>query len=107
MAKKILIVDDEPDLFKIISFRLIKMGYEILDIVSTGQDALDLLKEKTPDLIILDLLMPRLNGYEVCRQIKSNSRLSHIPVIIFTACNKYDVLQKADEAGADDCLFKI
>lgn len=105
MVKKILIVDDEPDLLKIIVYRLRKMGYEISTVVN-GREALDLLNIKIPDLILLDVLLPIISGYEVCRRIKSDLKLSRIPVVLLTACNIRDVLKKAEEIGADDYLSK-
>ncbi len=105
LAKVILIADDEPDLVKVTAFRLRKEGYEIVVVVN-GQEVLDFLNKKAPDLILLDVLLPLVNGYEVCQRIKSDARLRHIPVIIITACNIRDVLNKVEEIGADDCLYK-
>lgn len=104
MAKKVLVVDDEPDLLKVAVFRLKKTGYTILTAVD-GQQALDYIQKETPDLILLDLLLPVIDGCEVCRRIKEDDTLKHIPVILFTA-SAIDVQEKAKEAGADDYIVK-
>lgn len=104
MGKKILIIDDEPDLLKVATFRLRKSGYEVLTAVD-GKGALDLLKREQPDLIFLDLRLPVMSGYEVCRSIKSDDRLKHIPVILFTASSDR-ISEKAKEMCADDYIIK-
>jgi len=104
MAKRILIVDDEPDLLKVVAVRLQKSGYEVMTAVD-GQEALDLLQKDVPDLIFLDLRLPRISGYDVCMHIKSDERLKAIPVILFTASTER-IAEKAKEAGADGYLIK-
>ena len=105
MAKKILVVDDEPDMLKIVTFRLKKLGHEILTAVD-GQEALDMIKDKRPDLVLLDLLLPIIDGYQVCKQVKNDETLKHIPIIFFTASGASNVAEKAKEMGADDFLVK-
>ncbi len=104
MPKRILIVDDEPDLVKVTSFRLKKAGYEVLTCVN-GQDALDLIQKTPVDLILLDLLLPQMGGDEVCLKIKEDPNLKHIPVILFTA-TVVNIPEKAREVGAEDYLQK-
>lgn len=104
MPKRILIVDDEPDILRVVIFRLKKSGYEVLTAVN-GQEALDLIQKEPLDLIILDLRLPLISGLEVCKQIKSNDKLKHIPVILFTASTNC-VKEKAIEVCADDYLIK-
>jgi len=104
MGKKILIVDDEPDLLRVATFRLKKFGYEVLT-ARDGQEALDLLQKDTPDLIFLDLKLPVMSGYEVCRQIKSDNNLKNTPVVLFTASSDR-IAEKAKEIGADDYMTK-
>lgn len=104
MAKRILIVDDEPDILKIAVFRLKKSGYEILTAID-GQGGLDSAKKDTPDLILLDLILPRMTGDEVCRRIKADDKLRHIPVILFTA-SIVEIQEKLKDSGAEDYLIK-
>lgn len=104
MPKRILIVDDEPDLVKVTSFRLKKAGYQVLISVD-GRQALELIQKDPPDLILLDLLLPHIQGDQVCKQIKQDPKLKHIPVILFTA-TAVDIPAKVKEVGADDYLTK-
>jgi CheY-like chemotaxis protein len=105
MAKKILFVDDEPDLLTVATFRLKKSGYEVSTAVN-GQEALDFVAQNPPDLILLDLRLPLVSGYEVCQRIKADEKLKKIPVILFTASATRDLSEKAKELGADDYLIK-
>lgn len=102
--KRILIVDDEPDLVKVTSFRLKKLGYEI-SVSIGGREALELIRRDPPDLVLLDLLLPQMLGDEVCRQMKKDEKLKHIPVILFTA-TAVSIPDKAREVGADDYITK-
>jgi len=104
MAKRILVVDDEPDILKIAVFRLKKAGYEILS-AHDGQEALDLIQKHTPDLILLDLILPHMNGDEVCKRTKADGKLRHIPIILFTA-STIDIQKKFKDMGAEDYLIK-
>ncbi|MDD5194571.1 MAG: response regulator [Candidatus Omnitrophica bacterium] len=106
MAKKVLVVDDEPDVLKVVSFRLKKAGYEVLTAVN-GKIAIDLILEDKPDLIILDLRMPVMDGYEVCTKIKADETLKKIPVILLTASSGgSNITEKMVELKADDCMIK-
>jgi len=105
VAKKILFVDDEPDLLKVATFRLKKAGYEVVQAVD-GQEALDILAGGSPpDLILLDLRLPVVSGYEVCIKVKGDEKTKNIPVILFTASTQ-DIARKAKEWGAEDYLLK-
>jgi len=85
MAKKILVVDDEPDILKVVTFRLRKAGYEVMT-ANDGKQALDILRSSPDfDLIVLDLLMPVMDGYELNGIIKEDENLKDIPVIFLTA----------------------
>ncbi|MEI6631423.1 MAG: response regulator [bacterium] len=84
MPKKILVVDDEPDVLKVTGYRLKKAGYEVIT-ASDGQMALEVARENKPDLILLDIRMPILDGPEVCLRIKDDESLKDIPVIFITA----------------------
>ena len=100
MAKKILIVDDEPDILKIVTYRLGKAGYEIIA-AADGQKGLDLIKEQKPDLVLLDLRLPVLDGDEVCKQVKADDKLKDIPVILLTATSSVNKI--ADFCKISDC----
>jgi DNA-binding response OmpR family regulator len=105
MPKRILIVDDEPDVLKLAEIRLRKWGYEIIT-ASDGEKGLELIRNEKPDLLLLDLRLPNMNGVEVCRQVKNDRELKHIPVILFTATEDMAVAGMAKENGADDYLVK-
>ena len=104
MAKKILFVDDEPDVLRVAGFRLKKAEYEVVTAIN-GQEAWELVQKIKPDLVLLDLRLPVMMGDEVCRKIKSDISLNHIPVILFTASvnNLKDIIKNS---GADDFLTK-
>lgn len=104
--KRILLVDDELDIAKLVVFRLQKAGYDVISIDS-GKGAFKLLNHK-PDLILLDILLPDIDGYTLCKTIKSNPDYKDIPVILFTASatelGKLD--QKIKELDAQDYIIK-
>ncbi len=104
MPKKILIVDDEPDLMRITCFRLEKSGFNVISAVD-GKEALDLTAKEQPDLVLLDLKLPILDGLGVCTQLKKDDKLKHIPVIIFTA-SANDIVDKVKSCGAQDYIIK-
>lgn len=104
MKKKILIVDDEPDLLKVTLLRLNKSGYEALGAVD-GLEALDTARRQMPDLIILDVILPKLYGDEVARILKKDAALKRIPIILISAMA--DTLdERASDCGAEGCLSK-
>jgi phosphate regulon transcriptional regulator PhoB len=106
MAKsKILIVEDEPDILELLHFNLEKAGFETYR-AEDGEQALLLAKKHLPDLILLDLLLPGLTGLEVCRQIKQNPELQHIPIIMVTAKGEEMDRVVGLELGADDYVVK-
>ncbi len=84
MAKRILIIEDDPDLVKIIEYRLTSQGYEVL-VARDGYAGLMMAKRERPDLITLDLNLPELNGFTVCSMIKGNRSYRDIPIIMLTA----------------------
>lgn len=97
-------VDDEPDLLKIIFFRL-KSQYEVFT-AKDGKEALNLAKQVKPDLILLDLRMPVMSGYEVCAAIKSEESIKDTPIIFLTASVVFDVAEKVREHKVSDYLVK-
>ena len=106
MAKgRILIVDDEEDILSLVEYNLRKEGYRTIG-VKTGEAALQLVEEETPDLIILDLMLPEMDGLEVCRILKSNENTSDIPIIMLTAKGEETDIVVGLEIGADDYVTK-
>jgi len=104
MAKKVLIVEDETDVLKVVSFVLRKKGYEIYEAVD-GQQAVELAQKIKPDLIVLDLFLPVMDGREVSTKLKSNEQLCAIPILLLTA-SADNITQKAQECRAQDYLLK-
>jgi len=104
MKKKILLIEDELDLVSVVRSRLENSGYEVLTVPS-AEAALDLLQNSPVDLILLDLLLLGMRGEEFCKKVKSDAKLKHIPVILFTA-SASDVSKVAKEVGADDYIMK-
>lgn len=105
MSEKILIVDDDIDSLKLIGLMLQRHGYEVVA-ASAGTQALSKAMADHPDLIILDIMMPDMDGYEVCRRLRSNPETRPIPIIMFTAKTLVDDKVAGFEAGADDYLTK-
>ncbi len=102
---RILLVDDEPDLVRLVSVRLEAAGYEVVTAFD-GQQALDQAKKLKPALIILDLMLPKVDGYKVCRLLKFDERYKTIPILIFTARAQVEDIRLATECGADAYLTK-
>jgi CheY-like chemotaxis protein len=105
MAEKILIVDDDVDSLKLIGLMLQRQGYEI-SAASAGGQAIAKALAENPDLIILDVMMPDMDGYEVCRRLRADVNTQNIPIIMFTAKTLVDDKVTGFEAGADDYLTK-
>jgi len=104
MGKRILIIDDEIDILSLLTIRLEAIGYEVLKAAS-AEEALSLLEKNKPDLILLDLLLPQMQGEEVCQRLKSDLKLKDIPVIIITA-NIATVNETIKKICADDYILK-
>jgi len=102
---KILFVDDEPDQIMMISLRLQKSGYAVIS-AADGEEGLKKATEEKPALILLDMLMPGMDGFEVCRRLRKNSETKHLPIIATTALGADDIGSQCREAGADDCIRK-
>lgn len=101
----VLVADDDPLIRELIQFRLERSGYEVV-IAEDGDQALKIARERSPDLAVLDVMMPGLNGYEVTRSLRADEETKRIPVILLTArVQEADVAQGFD-AGADDYLTK-
>ena len=102
---RLLLVDDEPDLVQMVSVRLKAAGYEV-STAYDGQEALEKVRESQPDLMILDLMLPKLDGYKVCRLLNFDERTRAIPILIFTARAQVEDVTLATECGADAYLTK-
>ena len=105
--KKVLIIDDEPDLANLVKNRLEYHGYQV-DCLNTGRDAVKIAQETNPDLIILDIMLPDKNGYDICYELKHNANTSSIPVILFTAKQEWkaEMGEIGKFAKADDYISK-
>lgn len=105
MARKVLVVDDSEVLRRITTFNLKKAGYDVAEAVD-GIDALEKLKDFKADLILLDIMMPRMDGFTFLRNIKSNDNFSNIPVIVLTAKGGENDTLEAKNLGAHTVLTK-
>jgi DNA-binding response OmpR family regulator len=103
--KKILIVDDEADLVETVRFPLEMEGFNVL-VSYNGEDALNQARKEKPDLIILDLMLPKLDGYKVCRLLKFDERYKHIPILMLTAKTQEKDKILGMETGADEYITK-
>ena len=102
---KILVVDDVAVNVQLLTTYLTSVGYDVFT-ARDGQEALDKVAATQPDLILLDVMMPKLNGFEVCERLKSDPTTRIIPVIMVTALNEIEDKIKATESGADDFVSK-
>jgi two-component system alkaline phosphatase synthesis response regulator PhoP len=98
--KTILIADDEKDMVETLKFSLERLGYRCLSAYD-GQDALDKARDQNPDLIILDIMMPKVDGFEVSRLLKFDEKYKHIPIIMLTARTQEKDKVLSDESGAN------
>lgn len=106
MAKeKILIVDDEEDILKLLDYNLSKEGYNVT-CVATGEEAISKSKNIQPNVIILDTMLPGIDGLEVCKKIKSDAKTAHTPIIMLTAKGEESDIVSGLELGADDYVTK-
>ena len=103
--KTILIVDDEEMTRQILGRGLTQPNYHLV-LTGSGAEALEMMAELTPDLILLDVMMPEMDGFEVCQRLKSNPQWQHIPIILVTALSSKEDLAHGLEVGADDFIAK-
>jgi DNA-binding response OmpR family regulator len=101
----ILIADDDPDILALVSFRLERAGYEILQ-ARDGEEAVRVALDRRPDLAILDVMMPRVDGYEATRRLRQHEETRRMPVILLTARVQEEDIARGFEAGADDYVKK-
>lgn len=104
-SKKILIVDDEVDLVETLRLPLEMEGYTVL-VSYNGEDALNQARKENPHLIILDIMLPKLDGYKVCRLLKFDERYKHIPILMLTAKTQEKDKILGAETGADEYITK-
>lgn len=104
-GKKILVVDDEPHVIRTLTFVLKKEGYDVAS-AGDGEAAMARVRESKPNLMFLDVMMPKKNGYEVCQELKGNSSLSDIHVIMLSAKGQEADKDKALNLGADEFMTK-
>jgi diguanylate cyclase (GGDEF)-like protein len=102
---KILVVDDEPFITDMVEATLLDEGYEVLKAYS-GEEALEVVEQYSPDLLVLDLMLPGMDGYEVSRQLQNDARFNHIPIIMLTARTSISDRVAGYERGADDYITK-
>jgi DNA-binding response OmpR family regulator len=103
--KRILIVDDEGDLRSMMRFRLEALDYDIVE-AADGQEGLNRARSDRPDLIILDLMLPKIDGFKVCRMLKFDEKYKNIPIIMFTARAQKKDEKLGKEMGADAYITK-
>jgi DNA-binding response OmpR family regulator len=102
---KILVVDDEDNISSYLSRKLSKLGYEVF-VASDGETAIDITFSRLPDIVLLDVKLPKMNGYEVCRKIKANETTRLTPVIMLSAKTQGNEIQQGLDAGCDLYLTK-
>ena len=105
MPEKLLIVDDEADTLRLVALMLERQGYQVLTAMN-GAKALEVIEQEKPDLVLLDVMMPEMDGYEVARQLRANPSTEDIPIIMFTAKSQVEDKITGLESGADAYLTK-
>lgn len=105
MAKRVLVAEDEPNILESLSFLLSRAGFEV-SIETDGRKALDAILEEVPDILVLDVMLPKMDGYEVLRQLRADPRAANLPVIVLTAKGQREERETALECGADIFITK-
>jgi two-component system alkaline phosphatase synthesis response regulator PhoP len=103
--KKILCVEDEVEQVELISKRLEKLNYKVI-VAQDGQEGLEKAYQEKPDLILLDIYMPKIDGFEVCKTLKNDPKIKHIPIIMVTASGVKYVKEQTQGVQADACILK-
>ena len=101
----VLIADDDPDILSLVKLRLERSGYDVV-LAGDGQQALETARERTPDLALLDVMMPKLDGYELTARLRQEDATRRLPVILLTARVQESDIARGIEAGADDYVKK-
>ena len=105
MAYKILVVDDEPTIVRLMEFILARQGHEML-IAVNGEEALQKIREHQPDLVLLDIMMPRIDGYAVAQQLRSDPETARLPIIMLSAKAQEEDIRRGQEVGVDAYVTK-
>lgn len=103
--KRILLIDDEKDLAGVVTLRLETAGYEVV-VAYDGQEGIQKARKEKPDLIISDLMLPKIDGYKICRMLKFDEKYRNIPIILFTAKAQEEDIKLGKEVGADAYIAK-
>lgn len=105
MAYKILVVDDEPTIVRLMEFILARQGHEMIVAVN-GEEALQKIKAHQPDLVLLDIMMPRIDGYEVAQRVRADPQTAALPIIMLSAKAQDEDVRKGVEVGVDEYVTK-
>lgn len=103
----IVVIEDDADLREVLRIALMSGGYENVSFAKDGLSGFDLVVEKKPSLVLLDLMLPKLDGYEVCRAIRANDRVGRVPIIVLTAKSEEHDIVKGLDLGANDYITKL
>ncbi len=105
MAYKILVVDDEPTIVRLMEFILARLGHQML-VATNGEDALEKVRTEQPDLVLLDIMMPRIDGYEVARTLRADPDTASLPIIMLSAKAQEEDIRKGVDVGVDNYITK-
>jgi CheY-like chemotaxis protein len=105
MSYTILVADDEPPLLRLMEFIIAREGHVMVG-AANGEEALRKAREESPDLVLLDIMMPRIDGYEVARQLRADPQFANIPIIMLSAKAQEDDIRKGKEVGVDEYITK-
>ena len=105
MKKKILVIEDEPHISKLVKFILEKNGFEVMQ-AFVGQEGLQIAKKEKPDLIVLDVMMPNMDGFEAAKKLSAMKETKNIPIIMLSSAAQFKDKMKGIEAGAVDYITK-
>ncbi len=105
MAYKILVVDDEPTIVRLMEFILARQGHEMIVAVN-GEEALEKIQSQHPDLVLLDIMMPRIDGYEVAQRLRADPATAALPIIMLSAKAQDEDIRKGVEVGVDEYVTK-
>ncbi len=105
MVYKILVVDDEPTIVRLMEFILARQGHQML-VATNGEDALAKVRAEKPDLVLLDIMMPRIDGYEVARTLRADPETARLPIIMLSAKAQEEDIRKGRDVGVDQYITK-
>ncbi len=105
MSQRILIADDEPNIVISVEFLMKREGFEVL-VARNGEEALERIRAELPDLVVLDVMMPKLNGFEVCEQVRTDPRVAATRILMLTAKGREAEMKKGLALGADAYMAK-